>query len=251
MKKVFYTIAVLTISLMLCDSNSDDETTIPDASNILPTQVAIVNSNGETETIRYKYHGMTPIKEEYSNGDYRDYIYEDGKLTENNTYNSKSAEILESYAYDAQGRVATISTNIVDVGVYDYNLSYNADNSVITYTYKGSPDYTSDVNTIKNGNLVIADQGDIDTSRYTYDSNNAPFKNIANRAILLTIASENNNALNFTLNNVLTEDISESTASNDESPVYTYTYTSFDFPRTIEIKEGNDITTYTFSYNND
>ncbi len=254
MKKVFYTFALLVASLMSCESNSDGETSPPDTSNndsILPTKVDIVYSDGETETIQYTYNGMTLTKEESSDGHYTDYIYEDNKLTKINYYDAPNLEILESYTYDAQGRVATISTNIVGVGVYRYSLSYNADNSVITTSFTGNGNNEPSIHTINNGNIVIFNEAGAFTSTYTYDNKNTPFKNIDNRDILLTIDSENNDAIDFNLNNLLTEDTLENATSNSNNYLYTYTYTAFDFPRIVTENDEGDITAYTYSYNND
>ncbi|MEC3907517.1 hypothetical protein VOI54_10845 [Tamlana sp. 2201CG12-4] len=249
MQKVFYTFVLLSVSLMSCESNSDDESSSPDTSNnILTTKVDIAYSNGATETLHYTYSGMTLIKEESSDGYYTDYIYEDNKLTEINYYDSPNPGILESYTYDAQERIATISTNIVGIGVYDYTVTYNANNSVITTSYTNG---TPDKHTVNNGNIVSFDEGGVYNSTYTYDSKNGPFKNIANRDILLTINSENSYALNFALNNLLTEDIVETATSTNNSYTYTHTYTTFGFPRVTTEDDEGDITTYTYTYNND
>lgn len=251
MKKVFYTFAIIALSLMSCESNSDNETNPPDTSNILPTKVDIVYSDGETETIQYTYSGMTLIKEESSDGYYKDYIYENNKLTEINLYNTPTLEILESYTYDAQGRVATISTNIVGTGVYEYSQTYNADNSVITTSYTGNTNDTPNTHTINNGNIAIFDEGGVYTSTYTYDNKNGVFKNVELRDQFVTINSENGYALNFTLNNLLSETIVDNSTMQSEDYTYTMTYTSFDYPRIVQENEDGDITTYTYTYNND
>ncbi len=251
MKKVFYTIALLVVPLISCESNSDDETNPPDTSSILPTKVDIVYSDGETETIQYTYSGMTLIKEESSDGYYTDYIYEDNKLTEINYYDAPNPEILESYTYDAQGRVTTISTNIVGTGVYEYSQTYNADNSVITTSFTGNTNDTPDVHTINNGNITVFDEGSVYTSTYTYDNKNGVFKNVELRDLLVTIDSENGYALNFTLNNLLSETIVDNSTMESEDYTYTMTYNSFDYPRTVQENEDGDITTYTYTYNND
>src|SRR5690606_27797549 len=247
MKKVFYTFALLAGSLMSCESSSDDETNPPDTATILPTKVDIVYSDGETETIQYTYSGMTLVKAESTDDSYTDYMYDNGKLTEINYYSS-NPDILESYTYDAQVRVATISTNIVGIGVYDYSVSYNSDNSVITYTYTGDG-ISSGVLTLNNGNISTFEEGGLYNSTYTYDNKNAPFKNIDNREVLLSINSENNYALDFTLNNMLSE--TYATPNDDYIYTYTYTYTDFDFPRVVTENDEGDITTYTCTYHND
>ncbi len=250
MKKVFYTFGLLAISLMSCESNSDDGPILPINNNsILPTKVDIAYSDGSTETIQYTYSGMTLIKEESSEGYYTDFIYGNNKLTDINFYDAPNDPILESYTYDTQGRIATISTNIVGVGVYDYSLAYSANNTVITTTSTTIPGNPTDVLTISNENIATYVEGGIFTNTYTYDTQNAPFKNITNRNILRTIDSENNSAIFFTLNNLLTEDI-QSTSVN-ENYTYTYTYTTDGFPRIATENDGGDLTTYTYTYNND
>lgn len=255
MKKVIYTFALLAVSLMSCESSSDDETTPLDATptneTILPTQLDIVYSDGETETITYSYDGMKLIKEESSDGYYTDYVYTDNKLSAINYYEDSNAEILESYTYDAQGRVETISTNIIGVGIYEYSQTYNSDNSVITQTSTTSAGATPSTTTVSNGNVVNSTDGTYYTTTFNYDSKNGVFKNIDVRDVLVTIESENGYATNFTLNNRTSEQVVYNQTLDSENYTYTMTYTSFDYPRTIQESEEGDITLYTYTYNND
>jgi len=258
MKKVFYVLALLVVSLTSCDSelvsappSDSSENTNGATTNdgILLTKVVIVEANGDIETIEYTYDGMTLIKETSSEGYYSDYVYVDGKLTEIN-YNATQVEaILESYTYDTQGRVATITTNIVAEGIYEYNLSYNADNSVITETSITFPSDAASTTTLNSGNMIGENEGGVNITTYTHDTKNAPFKNIDNRAILLTINSENGYNYLFNINNILT-DVTESTMY-PETISNTYTYTAFDYPRVMTENYDGDISTYTYTYNND
>jgi len=251
MKKVLYRFAVLAMAFTLltsCDSNSDDAPSLTDTSNVLPVQVDIVTADGQTEVVRYSYDGMKLIKEEYIDG-YKDYIYEDELLIENNVYSVVSSfneGILESYTYDAQGRVDTIVTDIPNANINTYTLGYNENDSIITYNLEGSEDFEDSQITIANGNVVTTYEADGYQTTYDYDNNNAPFQNIEQRGTLMTIFSENNNPVLFSLNNVLKEDISRSTIT-----LYTYTYTNSNFPRTMTENRNGEITTYTFTYNND
>lgn len=251
MKKVFYTFALLAISLMSCESSSDDEPIIPDTSSILPTKVDIVYSDGETETIEYTYSNNTLIKEESSDGYYTDYIYENNLLTEINYYDGPDDEILESYTYDSQERVSTITINIIGVGNYEYSQTYSADNSVITQSSITYPNTDPSTITISDGNITNSTEVSYYTSTNTYDNKNGIFKNVELREQLVTIDYENSNALNFTLNNLLSETIVENSTNQSENYSYTMTYTSFDYPRTVEENEDGDITMYTYTYNND
>ncbi|WP_031429004.1 hypothetical protein [Flavimarina sp. Hel_I_48] len=253
MKKVLYTVAVLAMaftSLTSCESNSDDAPTITDTSNILPVQVDVVNPDGEIEVVRFSYDGMKLIKTEFIDG-YRDYIYEDGLIIENNVYDADGeVEILESYTYDAQGRVDTIVTDIANASTNTYALSYNEDNSEITNSLINDDDlYEDSINTLRNGNMVKADQGSSYITTYTYDNNKGFFQNIEQREILVTIDSENNYPAQFSLNNILSED--RPTGFFKENAIYTYTYTDSNFPRTMTENREGEITTYTFTYNND
>ncbi|PHS08797.1 MAG: hypothetical protein COA88_06100 [Kordia sp.] len=252
MKKFLFTLAIGLATLTSC-SEDDSVSTLPgDASSndgILPTKVDVVYSDGETETIEYTYEGMTLIKEESSDGYYTDYVYEDSKITEINYNNAQNEEILESYTYNTQGRIATISTNIIGVGVYEYNLTYNADSSVVTETSITSPGSEPSTTTISNGNMVGENEGGVNITTYTHDSMNAPFKNINNRSVLLTINSENGYNYLFNVNNILKDD-TESTMF-PENITNTYAYTDYDFPRVTTENYDGDITTYTYTYNND
>jgi len=251
MKKLLFTLAIGLATLTSCESDSVSTPPSDSSSNdgILPTKVDIVYSDGETETLSYTYDGMTLLKEESTDGYYLDYVYEDSKLTEINYNNTQNDEILESYTYDAQGRIATVLTNIVGVGVYEYSMSYNADNSVITETSITFPGGTPSTTTISNGNMVGEDEGGVNSTTYTHDNMNAPFKNINNRSVLLTINSENNYNYYFNANNILIDD-TQSTMF-PEYITNTYTYTAFNYPRVMTENLDGDITTYTYTYNND
>lgn len=254
MKKVFYSFALLALSLMSCESNSDDDTNPPETSTndtILPTQVEIVYSDGETETIQYTYEGKKLIKEESTDGFFKDYIYEDNRLIEINYYEGADFEILESFTYDSQDRVSTITTNILGTGVYEDSQIYNEDGSVITQSSLTFPDSASSTITITDGNIINFTEADVFASTYTYDDKNGVFKNVELREQLVTIDSENNDALSFTLNNISSESIVENSTTESEDYTYTMTYTSFDYPRTVEEDGEGDITTFTYTYNND
>ncbi|MBL4746486.1 MAG: hypothetical protein JKY08_08965 [Flavobacteriaceae bacterium] len=256
MKQVFYTFAILIVSLISCDKNSDNEINIPETpknDNILPVKLEITNPNGEIETQYFTYSGMRLIKDESSKGFYTDYIYEDNKITEINFYDEPNPAILESYTYDTQGRVATISTKIVGVGVYEYNQTYNADNSVITQSTIGYPDDIPTTTTISNGNITNDTEEYYISSTYTYDTKNGIFKNVELREIFITISSENGYPHFFNLNNCLGETIKNDSTKESEHYTYTITYTSFDYPRTIKQidKTGTTLYTCTFTYNND
>jgi len=247
MKKLLFTLAIGLVALTSCESDSVSIPPSDSSSNddILLTKVDIVYSDGETETIEYTYDGMTLLKEESTDGYYTDYVYEDSKLIEINFYNAPNLEILESYTYDSEGRVATVSTNVVGTGVYNHNLSYNADNSVVTSTPTTSTG-TLSTTTLSNGNMISENEGGIYNVTFTHDTKNAPFKNIDNRATILSINSEGNHNYLFNINNILTEVTTEN--FNTEN---TYTYTDFNFPRVMTENNDGDITTYTYTYNND
>jgi len=257
MKKLLFTLAISLATLTSCESDlvsappSDASSSTSNNDGILPTKVVIVDPNGATETIEYTYNGMTLIKEVSSDGSYYDYVYVDNKLTEINLTSPQNDNILESYTYDNEGRVATVSTNIIGTGVYDYSLSYNADSSVITEISTTIPGATASTTTISNGNMVGETGGGSanEVITYTHDTMNAPFKNINNIDILVTINSENSYNYQFNANNILTENTTSSMFS--EVITNTYTYTDFNYPRTTVENEDGDITTYTYTYNND
>ena len=260
MKKLLFTLAIGLATLTSCESDlvsappSDSPSSTGGSSSndgVLPTKVDIVYSDGETETVTYTYSGMTLIKEESTDGYYFDYVYVDDKISEINYNNATSDEILESYTYDAQGRVATVSTNIIGVGLYEYSLSYNADSSVITSTSITIPGGTPSITTLSNGNMVGETGGGSsgESTTYTHDTMNAPFKNIVARDILVTINSENGYNFQFSKNNILTLDTVG--GSFPESISSSYTYTSYNYPRVMTENEDGDISTYTYTYNND
>ena len=253
MKKVIYTFALIIVLIWSCDSNDNDQDK-PDPSNsdtILPTKVDIVYSDGETESIEYTYNNMRLIKQESSNGSYKDFIYNNNQLTEMNYYSTSNQNILESYTYDTQDRVATISTNIVGIGVYEYNLAYSSDGSVITVSSQTDSNASPSTITFNNGNIINFTEGNRYVYTYTYDTKNGVFKNLELRNQFISILSENNTPTAFSVNTLLNEHIEDQTNNETEDYTFTLTYTSFDYPRSIEENDDNDITTYTITYNND
>jgi len=253
MKKLLFTLAIGLATLTSCESDLVSAPPSDSSSNdgVLLTKVDIVYSDGETETLTYTYEGMTLLKEESTDGYYYDYVYVGGKLTEINSLDSQNGDILESYTYDSEGRVATVSTNIIGVGLYEHSLSYSADNSVITEISTTIVGSTASTITIGNGNMIEETGGGSanEITTYMHDTMNAPFKNINNRDVLVTINSENGYNYQFNRNNILTLDTVG--GMFPESITNTYTYTSFNYPRVQTENNDGDITTYTYTYNND
>ncbi|WP_452221361.1 hypothetical protein [Lacinutrix salivirga] len=257
MKKVLYTFAIIAVTLMACESNSDDQPnpgTMED-STILPTKLVIVESDGETETINYTYQGERLIKAEYTYSDFdnitSNYVYVDDKLTNINDVFLNDDDILESYTYDSEGRISTITTNIIGDGVYEYNVAYNSDNSLVTVSSITNPSPDSSTSTIANGNITQGTELNYYTTTYTYDNKNAPFKNLEHREVLLRLFSENNEGTFYTLNNITNETVIDNSTMDSEITTYSYTYTASNYPRTVIENYDGDITTYTYTYNND
>ena len=257
MKKSLYAFAIFAVSFWSCDTNPDDlaiPTVITDLvttssnSTVLPTKVDIVYSDGSTETLTYTFSDMALIKETSSDGYYTDYIYENDALTKVNYYDTPD-QILETYTHDALGRVITIETNIVGAGVYDYNQTYSTDNALATQSSVTNPTTDDSTLTFNNGNITNSTEDSVYSSTYTYDSKNSVFRNVDFRGRFVTIDSENNDASNFTFNNILSETTLNNSTSQSETTTYEMTYTAFSFPKIVTENDGGDITTYTYTYN--
>ncbi len=270
MKKLFYLFCLPILIFTSCsseDSTTNSESTsapylVTDTAtdNILPTKIVVEDSDGDSETIVYTYNGKKITKIQSTSPDsndnyYLDLIYTDTKLTEQNFYKLPGEDILETYTYNSEGKINSFTTKVIAANEYTQEVTYNADNSEITIRTPGDPIEEASVIKVNNGNLIEQLESNRFFYTYTYDDKNAPFKNLENRAILLPIYSENNDNYLYTYNNILTETIYN--GPNADSPIssaytYEYTYTDFGFPRVVTEKDGNeDITTYTYTYNND
>ncbi|WP_452225303.1 hypothetical protein [Lacinutrix chionoecetis] len=264
MKKIIYSFTLIALSLMSCQNSSDDidsnlnggdgdDNGDGDVTNtILPTQLVIQYANNDTETLSFTYDGIKLIKQESTDGYYMDYIYNNDILSEINYYDTASGEeILETYGYDSQQRVANVSVNIVGVGVYDYTQTYSTDGTIMTQSSVTNPNASTYSMTFINGNITKSSEESLYKTSYTYDDNNAAFKNILGKEHFLLIDYENNDATNFTLNNLLTEATVDNNNNFISGTQYTYTYTDLNYPKTVIENEDGDTTTYTYMYNNE
>jgi hypothetical protein len=289
MKKAIYTLALLAMVTLSCSSNDDstppemevpeemetpetpqepetpeepempetpEEPETPEAPDTtLPVSVKIVDSDGNTETITYTYDGMRLVKETSSDGFSTEYLYTNGQLTGSLNKAPSFGNISESFEYDAEGRVNRVIINIPNASQNIFVLTYSNNNNTVTGTAEGKdigPD--SDVFTFSNNNILTFKEGDRNFTTYTYDTNNAPFKNVANRELLVRLDSENINALNFTTNNLVTEVMrGDLRFENPDTTTYNYnyTFTASNYPRVVTENVDGEITTYTYTYNND
>ena len=283
MKKVIYIFALLGLLAFSCSSNDDtttedmmetpeepgtpeepetpetpeepeepetpEEPEAPETSStILPTRVEIVDADGDTEIITYTYEGMRLIKETSSDGCSLEYSYDtEGRLI-GNIDRSSFGVISETFGYDTQGRVNNVRITVPDA-VTDYTVSYSNSNNTITSITDGDQE-DPEVIMLSNGNFLMLSNGDEFKDTYTYGTNNGVFSNVANREVFVTLDTENIHAFEFSLNNVLTELIEDATFGTDNI-TYAYTFTASNFPRVVTVNYDGDITTYTYTYNND
>jgi len=222
----------------------------------LVTRLVETDDTGETFIIDYTYEGTRLIEEKYSDGSSLTYKYENDKLIGSILDDIDNLDIVETYTYDSENRINSVETKIGMLPSEKVNLSYNADNTIISSRLEGK-DLLFDRLTFSNGNIEkIEDFDDLGELRnlyeYTYDSKSGAFKNVEFREVFETIFSENIDNEDFGVRNVLTEKITNSKNSfSNESNSYIYSYNKFGYP--IEIKENldGDITTVRLTYNTD
>ena len=282
MKKIAYLFAFTTVFFFSCEENStneNDETVIVTSTDtgettddnetstetdeendgILPIKIEVVeyidDEISDEYTITYTYDGLKLISEYHSWGYYLTFEYENDLLIK---INDVYYRIYETYDYNSEGEITTGTTYINNnnlTHIYDY--TYSNDDNFIRTTFR---DDESDANeiTLLNGNILKNKEigGDnYSMYEYTYDTKNAPFKNIISRDEFVRIDSENNYPHLYTKNNITS--FTDSSSNGDDNPSswiadFTITYTDDDYPRTIT-EDHNDGFKYvsTYTYNND
>lgn len=242
------------------DDGDDDTNNDPDAQALLVSRIVEqIEGDSETFTTDYTYDSNNRlISEEDSDGEVLTYTYQNDQLIGTLSSNGNSVEdIIETYAYDSQGRVASITIDVVSINSpYTINLSYNSDNSIIE-GFDSVTDELEERITLSNGNVVKVEEFDgseiVTSSIITHDDMNGPFKNIDLKDTIITICSENlpNSFLNFDLNNLLTEEFTED-GNLVESYTYSYTYNDEGYPisstEVFDDETDTEIINYTLTY---
>ena len=266
MKKVIYTLSILSILAMSCSSDDGAisetptaetpiseivdtqpptmETPTMETSRVLPIRVDILEEDGTLDVITYTYDDKMRLIKEVLRGRFTtDFIYEDDKLVETvSVYSDDQTRDRETYSYNDQGMVNRINS---------YVVSYSDNNNTVTYALGTE---TPDVNTYSNGNMLTSEsEGDF-YSMFTYGQNKGPFANLSNRELLMRLDRGNIYGIEFVSNNLLTDTSREGFGNGQSRNVitnYSYTFTEDNLPRVVRVEEGELVCTYTYTYNND
>ena len=159
----------------------------------------------------------------------------------------EGATVIEEdiYTYGSDGKIATYVVLDMEAQIGTKEVfTHNNDNTVTVQNFSG--DLVSQTvaagtyaMTFTNGEVsqVVSPSG---TSTYTYDNKNNPFKNVTGYGKVSFIDGMSTGILH----NVLTE-----IDSDGETTVFTYTYNSDNFPKTLTEEWDGDTYTTNYQYN--
>ena len=276
MKKVVCLLSLLSILSFSCSSDEDNVsnesvtpngpedtemevinspvTTDPVTESILPVRLVIVESGGGTETINYTYEGMKLTKEVSSEGYTSEYTYVENRLTESTFRSSDDDDtVIETYMYNEQGRLSSYVTGFPNSTATQQTTLVNYSNNDNTITLTSPDDEINDIDPdvlqLANDNILSFREGDSFLVEYTYGNNNSPFRNLENRSFLVKAYTGNIANEDFTFNNILSDTTTE--IHGVEVTNYTYTFTDSGYPKVVTLNTDGNITTYTYTYNNE
>lgn len=248
MKKLIYTILASSFLLSCSTNSSNDNANNPSSNGLL---VKTITYNGVTATYNYNgnkgtyvsgsdgststltYNGDLIIKEESTGGSGWNYI---------NTYNySNNFLIFSTEIYNSTNYSNT------DNSTYTYNSDGSiTENKMSTYTNSSGNTTNSSSKYVRfysQGNCVKKDRYStisgvmtlIETTTYTYDSFNFPYKNITGIYVL------KNSKNNASVNNAISETTKNASGVITHTIQTTYQYNSQNYP----ISKAETITNYT------
>ncbi|MCC1483391.1 hypothetical protein [Winogradskyella immobilis] len=241
------------------DNDDSDDTDNPDEQAFLVSQiVADIQGLQTALIIDYTYDSENRvIREQANNGFFLDYTYENNQLVGTLSGNGvdNTDDIIETYTYDDQGRVATVNINIPDISNNTSNLVYNSDNNVIEVFDAQTNELDSRI-TLSDGNITRIEEFDgeeiITSETITYDNMNNVHSGANLITTINTIYSENipSSPFFFGNNNILTQEFTEE-GEVVELYSFSYTYNDEGYPiSAVEIFEGdtNETVNYTITY---
>lgn len=218
--------------------------------NILLQREIVTDESGVTTTYVYTYNGNKLLKVTGSDGSIEEYTYNGDKITER-LYNDNTGYSYQrdTFSYDAEGKLsvfisAVIFTDGSDASVSRNVYTYNTDGTITVKTYFGNETAQTDLYdtatvTITNGNLVSYNGGEY-TETVTFDSKNAPLKNIVSDATLTLAYLEGG------VNNELVNRFDDGTEVQTSTSTYTYNSNNYPATSTMTISTGESFSVQYF-----
>ena len=212
--------------------------------------------SSETYTINFTYDGTRLTRGVDSDGYQTSFSYQNDKLVGTQSTNGvdDSENISETYTYDAEGRLATITTSIAGFGTSMSNVAHSSNNTVVERLDPSNNDVI-DRTTLSNENVVKFEEFDSNNNLsyqedFTYGNMSSPFVNMDLRSDFLTISSENlSDVFYFNANNILTESYSDPNVPEfNSTSTYSYTFNEDGYPETITEVYAEDGFTETITY---
>jgi hypothetical protein len=265
-KLLYYLIASIALIFASCtnDDNSDNN------SLILPKTITYRHQDNtiyQTATFTYDGNKIVSISSEKS---LIEFTYDGNQIVKEIQYSryegkeTKYYEILYTYLNDK------LETGVLTFGSqYQYNgkkymYSYNEDGTVKKETYdtdietgKQSENYSTDILTFENGNLIKSvsnweDRPYITTCRYEYDVKNNAFKNILGLNLLLDLADFSSEFNFFSLNNINTFHVVTNLVPGTDPKLATIAFEPFGNTMNYEYnKKGYPTKRTTYDYKGD
>lgn len=242
MKKLLCLVALASLFFSSCSSGD----TNPASTALVQKTVLDYSLSNAQQVIEYSYDG-NKLQTITRDGElFYEFIYTNDKLTRINYPFQYSYFLIE---YDASGKVSQY-TEYGNSSAARAEITYSANGFTRTF-YSGNLETQENFNgteivTIVNGNptQIYRNFGGLEqTTSYTYDNKNNPFKNISNfdvfRIMEISIPGTTNNPISY-------DDVTSASSSN-----YTkaYTYNASNFPTTEQkIYDGFVSTTLTYTY---
>jgi len=233
MKKAFFFLS--TISLVAVASCSSDDSGSSDSGPLVKRMVySQEDPEGFNYDITYTYNGNKLVEGNHVSGDKEKYYYTGDLITKIEYIIDGEVEGQDLFMYDATGRLIEYKDqDLVDDDEDRFLFSYNADNTITETYFVGSASYTKTL-TIENDEIskVVYNGAVGATYKYSYDTKNSPFKNVAGYS-KIAYAFAGDFELEGRSHNIA---LIRNETENSNYIVNTFQYNSNDYPTSVVSK---------------
>lgn len=246
MKKLIYAFSAVALMFVSCssDSESSDSTSGP---------VLLKRSVEGSVTTNFNYNGTKLVSAIDNTEEVDLYVTYTGDNITKIEYkdNDGVVEQIENYTYDGEGKLTSYVRldPVMDWGNKEI-YTYNVDGTVSVEHYIGDTAAQTDLNNtakvfFTNGEVTKIEEyvGDTTTvtRTYTYDTANAPLKNVAGFSKIAFVGG----FAESIAHNILTE---TETASEEYTRTIVYTYNAANYPVMAVVTDAEEETTTQFFY---
>lgn len=243
MKKTIYLFAIVALVFTSCSDDDSAGPVTPDSVQVvMPSEVKTLSGPNFTNevTTYWQYFGRHVVSTSDSNGNYREYTYDNNFIKTIRTYLANSTmHSTETFVYNGDDQLT--SSVIVGATTGEKHLyTHNGDNTISVTTYQGSNTVQNEVQstgliTFQNGEVVKTEtfynDGVTRTSIFTYDDKLKPTANVSGFD-KISFAYANARERKGALHNMLTE--TQTYLATEATFVERiYTYNAAGFPLTV------------------